>query len=102
MNRQEDLQIRHPVGFDVGAHDRSTGWRRVVMDVMTAQVSVNDVRTSVVRVMILANVGVDERRSQRPCLQGTNQPDRDQAAQHVDAILAGSGIGDPGTGAFNL
>ena len=69
---------------------------------MTAQVSVNDVGAALVPVMILAHVGVDERRGQRPCLEGTDQPDRNQAAEHEEAILAGSGIGDPGSGVLDL
>jgi len=87
MNRQEDLQIRDPAWLLTGAHDRPTGRQCVVVvvRVMTAHVGVNDVRAAVVPVMLLADVSVDERRGQRPCLKGDHQPDRNHAAQHAKA-----------------
>ena len=94
VDGQKDLQVRHPVWLVSGTYDTRAGRPGVLVEMMTAEMCVNDARAAVVTVMMLVEMRVNERCAQCPALERNGQPDRDQASKHGD-IVAGSGIREP-------
>ena len=54
----------------------------MVLEVMTAEMRMDDAQTVMVLPVVVVEVRVDERRAQGPALQGERQCDRGQASKH--------------------
>jgi len=70
VDSQEDLQVSSSAGLAVGTERARAGRPAVLLHVMPAQVSVNDAWAAVVIVTMVVEMRVDERRAQRPALEG--------------------------------